>query len=154
MKKIRIGNDILIHWEIMTAEGEPYRLTDKSLQLILSTTYDRKEVSKFEVEDNILMFTYMGKNQRQLGRYTVTLIENNGKEGMHTVDACDAFELVARSCEAGGDADGNVEAITLELNSVITVGGGGGGNIDPELLEGFIPLSRDFSDDFNNDFAR
>lgn len=33
-------------------------------------------------------------------------------------------------------------------------GGGSGGNIDPELLEGFIPLSRDFSDDFNNDFAR
>lgn len=33
-------------------------------------------------------------------------------------------------------------------------GTGGGGNIDPELLEGFIPLSRDFSDDFNNDFAR
>lgn len=29
-----------------------------------------------------------------------------------------------------------------------------GGSIDPELLEGFIPLSRDFSDDFNNDFAR
>lgn len=32
--------------------------------------------------------------------------------------------------------------------------GGGGGSIDPELLEGFIPLSRDFFDDFNNDFAR
>jgi hypothetical protein len=31
---------------------------------------------------------------------------------------------------------------------------GGGGNIDPELLEGFIPLQRQFSDDFNNDFAR
>lgn len=31
---------------------------------------------------------------------------------------------------------------------------GGGESIDPELLEGFIPLSRDFSDDFNNDFAR
>ena len=27
------------------------------------------------------------------------------------------------------------------------------GSIDPELLEGFIPLSRDFSDDFNNDFT-
>lgn len=35
-----------------------------------------------------------------------------------------------------------------------TIGSGGGGSIDPELLEGFIPLSRDFSDDFNNDFAR
>lgn len=33
-------------------------------------------------------------------------------------------------------------------------GGSGGESIDPELLEGFIPLSRDFSDDFNNDFAR
>lgn len=31
---------------------------------------------------------------------------------------------------------------------------GGGGSIDPELLEGFIPLSREFSDDFNNDFSR
>ena len=29
-----------------------------------------------------------------------------------------------------------------------------GGSIDSKLFEGFIPLSRDFSDDFNNDFAR
>lgn len=35
-----------------------------------------------------------------------------------------------------------------------TIGSGSGGSIDPELLEGFIPLSRDFSDDFNNDFTR
>ena len=33
-------------------------------------------------------------------------------------------------------------------------GGGGGGSIDPELLEGFMPLHRQFSDDFNNDYAR
>lgn len=32
--------------------------------------------------------------------------------------------------------------------------GGGGGSVDPEILEGFIPLQRQFSDDFNNDFAR
>jgi hypothetical protein len=30
----------------------------------------------------------------------------------------------------------------------------GGGSIDPETIEGFIPLSREFSDDFNNDFSR
>lgn len=29
-----------------------------------------------------------------------------------------------------------------------------GGSVEPELLEGYMPLSRDFSDDFNNDFAR
>lgn len=32
--------------------------------------------------------------------------------------------------------------------------GSEGGSIDTELLEDFIPLCRDFSDDFNNDFAR
>lgn len=31
---------------------------------------------------------------------------------------------------------------------------GGGTTIDPELLEAYMPMSRDFSDDFNNDFAR
>ena len=34
------------------------------------------------------------------------------------------------------------------------IGSGTGGSIDSELLEGFIPLQRQFSDDFNNDFAR
>lgn len=29
-----------------------------------------------------------------------------------------------------------------------------GSSVDPESLEGFIPMNRDFSDDFNNDFAR
>lgn len=33
-------------------------------------------------------------------------------------------------------------------------GGGGGSTIDPELLEAYMPITRDFSDDFNNDFAR
>lgn len=31
---------------------------------------------------------------------------------------------------------------------------GGGGSIDPELLEGYLPMMREFSDDFNNDFSR
>lgn len=36
----------------------------------------------------------------------------------------------------------------------ITPTGGGGGSIDPELLEGYLPMMREFSDDFNNDFSR
>ena len=32
--------------------------------------------------------------------------------------------------------------------------GGNGDPIDTEVLEAYIPISRDFSDDFNNDFAR
>lgn len=30
----------------------------------------------------------------------------------------------------------------------------GGASIDPEILEGYMPLMREFSDDFNNDFTR
>lgn len=47
------------------------------------------------------------------------------------------------------DNDGkNLEEILANIGTT------GGGSIDPEMIEGFIPLSRDFSDDFNNDFAR
>lgn len=28
------------------------------------------------------------------------------------------------------------------------------GNVDSDMLEYFMPISRDFSDDFNDDFAR
>lgn len=40
------------------------------------------------------------------------------------------------------------------LNKEIIPLGGGGGSVDPELLEAYMPLAREFSDDFNNDFAR
>lgn len=50
----------------------------------------------------------------------------------------------------------NGESI-LGKGNITLQGGGTGegvGNIDPELLEAYMPLSRDFSDDFNNDFTR
>lgn len=50
--------------------------------------------------------------------------------------------------------DGSNLRIYTEGSWEIILRGSGGGNIDPELLEGYMPLSREFSDDFNNDFAR
>lgn len=46
----------------------------------------------------------------------------------------------------------NGQSIVGEGN--IDIEGGGGGSIDPEVLEAYMPMSRDFSDDFNNSFAR
>lgn len=53
-----------------------------------------------------------------------------------------------------GEITGSVlnEALTLLLN-VKVEGGGGGGSIDPAILEDYAPILRDFSDDFNNDFT-
>ena len=45
----------------------------------------------------------------------------------------------------------NGESLIGTGNIVIT--GGSGGTIDPEVLEDFVIASRDFSSDFNNDFA-
>ena len=61
-----------------------------------------------------------------------------------------------------GIADGIIDenVFVIVLNEKVakfkgqTFDWSGGGSIDPELLEGYMPMSRDFSDDFNNDFAR
>ena len=50
------------------------------------------------------------------------------------------------------DAEAAAKKYTDE--KIAQIGGGGGGSIDPALLEGYIPMMREFSDDFNDDFAR
>lgn len=44
----------------------------------------------------------------------------------------------------------NNESLIGTGNIVIT--GGSGGTIDPEILNDFVKISKDFSSDFNNDF--
>lgn len=61
------------------------------------------------------------------------------------------------SKESAKQYDSNPIANASLLLGEVTIpstGSGGGGSIDPELLEGYMPLVRDFSDDFNNDFTR
>lgn len=48
----------------------------------------------------------------------------------------------------------NGQSLLGKGNIEIQGGGSGGGSIDPELLEDYLPMAREFSDDFNNDFAR
>ena len=50
------------------------------------------------------------------------------------------------------DAEAAANKYTDE--KIAQIGGGGGGSIDPALLEGYMPMMREFSDDFNDDFAR
>lgn len=48
----------------------------------------------------------------------------------------------------------NGQSLLGKGNITISGGGGGGGSMDYEALEFYIPLQRQFSDDFSNDFAR
>ena len=159
---IRIHKDFTVQWGIFRKTGdgrEEYNLEGKELVLRLQSPYRTENITDFTVRGNIIEWTYWGKDQKSLGSYSLILIENPGKKGMVTVDKVRAFVLVPHTeDETGNDecAVLTIQTVSLESESAIIggIGGGGGGNIDPELLEGFIPLSRDFSDDFNNDFAR
>jgi hypothetical protein len=119
MDKIRIGNDIEILWAIYAEqEGKqvPYDLTGRKLTLYVSNQLATWKVDNFEVSENAIRWIFLGKDQKHIGAYTLTLIENEGMENMHTVDVCNAFRLVNRTCKFEKDED-NVNNVTLRLSS-------------------------------------
>ena len=159
MRKIRIGNDFTVKWSIYAqTDGKrvPYSLEGKRLILRLQNSIKTEDVTGFAVAGNVIEWVFRGKDQKYLGNYVLILIENQDEAGMVTLDKLNAFALVAHTEQETANNEANIviNTINLESESAVLSLGGSGGNIDPELLEGFIPLSRDFSDDFNNDFAR
>lgn len=81
----------------------------------------------------------------------------NGEDGAQY--EVDAYNLESRFVEYNkGDKRYRVmfdESYTIiEEIDITPTGSGGGGSIDPALLEGYMPMMREFSDDFNDDFAR
>lgn len=121
MESIRIGNDINIEWSILR-NGDPETLEGKDLRVVMTNGYRKMEVKDLHFRDNVIRFTYLGKDQDYNGVYTLTLIENKGKEDMYTVDACDAFRLIPRSCSVGGDTGcGSVKVTTVRLTGDISV---------------------------------
>ena len=121
MEAIRIGNDINIEWTIFR-DGKPESLDGKNISVFMTNGYKKMAVKDLHFRDNVIRFTYLGKDQDYNGVYTLTLIENKGKEGMYTVDACDAFRLIPRSCSVGGDTGcGSVKVTTVRLTGDISV---------------------------------
>lgn len=130
MEAIRIGNDINIEWTIFR-DGKPESLDGKNISVFMTNGYKKMAVKDLHFRDNVIRFTYLGKDQDYSGVYTLTLIENKGKEGMYTVDACDAFRLIPRSCSVGGDTGcGSVKVTTVKLTGDISVPAVGTGDYE------------------------
>ena len=153
MEKIRIGNDIAIKWAIYAADMTPYDLTGRDLSLYVEMGAIRTRIRDFEVNGNEVRFTFFGMYQTTEGVYRLTLVENEGMRGMHTVDyedafrldlpedveplgACecqeedlmkvfeqDGFELVDSSDLMGGQSEDNVEVVYLSLKSTMLLSG-------------------------------
>lgn len=147
MEKIRKGNDIEVQWAIYAGYGineAPYDLTGRNLTLYMKNQFGRSEVYDFTTEKHIITFMFWGKDQQHTGVYSIELVENEGREGMHTVDECDAFQIVSHSCETGGDSEGRVECIHLQFRANMGVSVpviGAGLEVDSQLsLESENPV--------------
>lgn len=135
MDKIRKGNDIEILWAIYAGSGineAPYDLTGRNLTLYLKSQFGSSKVEDFETDGHVLRFVFYGKDQKHTGSYSFTLVENEGLVDMHTVDECNAFRIVDRSCLADNDPEGRVECVHLQFRAQMSVGfpaSGGGSDI-------------------------
>lgn len=118
MKKIRIGKDIEVRWNILT-NGQAEALTGRNLSLEIANRWGRKGC-RFTTDSNTVVFTFRGREQTKIGEYSLTLWENKGLNGQTCVDACQAFELVECTCAEGGMDEGlDTETVSLESGDLI-----------------------------------
>lgn len=148
MKKIRKGNDLTIVWrhfsrrqevdgDKVVETTEAYNLEGKNLSLKAVTSSRKVPVTIISVEGNEITAIYYGKDQKYSGTYTIILVENEGAEGMFTIDANRAFTLVEENSQINdcdtdcdcrcGDGDNFEIYPVVELISTIKVGANGSG---------------------------
>lgn len=143
MKKIRIGKDITVRWQVKT-NGEDMPLTGRDLRLEVLNSYGSRELP-FTVENvNVVMFTIPGKEQRHPGRHSFTLWENYNKPGQTVVDSCDGVELVPVTCMEGGSTNGlDIEEVELATSS-LELGVSGDSAYETWLKAGHSGTEEDF----------
>lgn len=140
---IRIGNDISVEWTI-TRNGQPENFEGKSLKLLMTNDERLYEIKDFTTSGNVISFIFFGKDQRVLGDYHFTLVENNGEEGMATLDACDAFKLVPRSCMEGGEPCEGLSIETVQLSGDISAPANGLSAYEIAVKNGFVGTEQEW----------
>lgn len=118
MKKIRIGKDIIVKWNILT-NGEPISLEGRDLYLELIDPLKFCKKIDFNVNVNEISFILSGTEQKRTGTYSLTLWENYGIQGQTAVDCCEAFALVDKTCnEEGFDKCLKTETVQLDTANI------------------------------------
>ena len=116
MKDIRIGNDINVKWSIF-GDDAPYILEGKDVSLYLCTPFGKRKAEGFSIVGNQIAWTFTGKDQNCIGKYSLELIVNKDKLGQVITDACNFINLVSCSCKVGGADEANVTTESVELTS-------------------------------------
>ena len=134
MRKVRIGNDINVRWEVKT-DGQAVSLEGKALKLYVRSAYRKEEITTFTVEGCVVSFTYPASMQRITGARAVILEDATKGAPRRTVCADQAFTLVAHSCEESDD-DVEFEDFMVSLQSNVLIGKPGLSAYEVWLSEG------------------
>lgn len=134
MRKVRIGNDINVRWEVKT-DGQAVSLEGKTLKLYVRSAYRKEEITTFTVEGCVVSFTYPASMQRMTGARAVILEDATEGAPRRTVCADQAFTLVAHSCEESDD-DVEFEDFMVSLQSNVLIGKPGLSAYEVWLSEG------------------
>ena len=134
MRKVRIGNDINVSWEVNT-DGQAVSLEGKTLKLYVRSAYRKEEITTFTVEGCVVSFTYPASMQRMTGARAVILEDATEGAPRRTVCADQAFILVAHSCEENDD-DVEFEDFMVSLQSNVLIGKPGLSAYEVWLSEG------------------
>lgn len=142
MRKVRIGNDINVRWEVKT-DGQAVSLEGKALKLYVRSAYRKEEITTFTVEGCVVSFTYPASMQRMTGARAVILEDATEGVPRRTVCADQAFTLVAHSCEENDD-DVEFEDFMVSLQSNVLIGKPGLSAYEVWLSEGNIGTLEDW----------
>lgn len=134
MRKVRIGNDINVRWEVKT-DGKAVSLEGRALKLYVRSAYRKEEITTFTVEGCVVSFTYPASMQRMTGARAVILEDATEGAPRRTVCADQAFILVAHSCEENDD-DVEFEDFMVSLQSNVLIGKPGLSAYEVWLSEG------------------
>lgn len=121
MRNERIGNDISIAWEIKSGDNNPFPLEGKNVALYLHHPYGKQKVEGYRLEGNKVIWTFKGADQKYVGKHGLTLVVNEGANGMITTDSCDFVNLVSCSCQVGGEDNDGVQTEAIELTSTLGI---------------------------------
>ena len=119
MRKIRIGNDIQVSWEVKT-NGEAVSLEGRTLKLYVRSAYQKQEITNFTISGCVITFLYPASMQKSTGSRAVILNDATTGSPEKTICADQAFTLVAHSCEESDD-DVDFEDFMVSLKSNIAL---------------------------------